>query len=188
MHFSHTFLKNFPGEIVELVKQKYYENFSNKNDLLIQNEVQNLNYKILKAKNIYSEILNYKEFENNILFLISKPKMGMAIIHRDKSRIYTINIPIIVDHEKSDFVIGKHKNISDYGENKETIINGKKALAFNYNEEDYQFIKLDYPILANTGIPHSWTNYSNKHRVIASLSFNNIDTYEEAFKLCEKWI
>jgi hypothetical protein len=25
MHFSHTFLKNFPEEIVELVKQKYNE-------------------------------------------------------------------------------------------------------------------------------------------------------------------
>jgi hypothetical protein len=187
MHFSHTFLKNFPEEIVELVKQKYNEKIGIKNVALIENTVKNIQSDRLKIVNMNCAILNYIEFKPIINFLISKPNMGRAIIHTDKSRGFSLNIPVIVDNKNSSFITGKYNDISKYGGYGKTIIDGKSALDFKYKEKDYEFIKLDYPILINTKIPHSWTNYANEYRVVASLSFNNIEKYEEAFKLCEKW-
>jgi hypothetical protein len=46
---------------------------------------------------------------------------------------------------------------------------------------------MDTPIFINTGLPHSWINDDDEHRVLASL-FLKTEDFEEASRIVDQWV
>lgn len=196
MNKSYVLLPKFPLDIIEYLKKVLNENLDLENLHLLKNDVNNIQGDNLIIKNIKCKVLNYSQFKPEVNLFVSNPNIGMAVIHTDKSRYYSLNIPLIVDNSKSMFVAGRYLNLSEYSRprlyrsNRPStfVIDNKTGMRFSYEPDLYEFVKLSSPILIDTKLPHSWTNYSNEFRIVASLSFINTTTYSQAVKLCNDWI
>jgi hypothetical protein len=182
--FTYKLLKKFPTNIIHNITKVYEANIKGKEPVLKNNvpNVQN-NLKIVLHNFGYMS----SEFHNEVSFLISEPNMGMAKVHIDKSRNFALNIPLKVNNEKSSYIAGKFLNIEDYTDAKKFIIDGKIGYTFDYNPDQYEEVKISNPILINTSLPHSWTNYDDDYRVLASLIFKT-DNMKKALQICENWI
>lgn len=183
--FTYKLLKNFPTSIIHNVTSVYETKVKGKESSL-ENDIPNVqdNLKIVLHDMGYIS----SDFHSKISFLISKPNMGMAKVHIDKSRKFALNIPLKINHEKSSYIAGKYVNIEDYTSPKKFVIDGKVGYTFdNYTPEQYEEIKILNPILINVSLPHSWTNYDDDYRVIASLTFKTEDM-KKALEISERWV
>lgn len=117
--------------------------------------------------------------------------------HTDRGRTVAINIPIKVDLENSTAFFGKHFDLSEYPEpssrqkytfdisTKETKFKAETNTRYlgEYNEDFYDHVDLDCPVLFNPAVPHGGWNRAQDNRVLMSLSFDSM-TYEQAYNKC----
>lgn len=133
-----------------------------------------------------SKVGKYTINIENILFAlnvyVSHPAKKMFDVHKDRNRNIGLNFPIQVDPEKGYLLVMKDENYNALGECVEepSKIKWDGKLISNSlpghrkwpyaKEEDMQKVRFDCPIMLNTSRPHSYVNYSNKFRIIASLN------------------
>lgn len=128
--------------------------------------------------------INIEGIHFGVNVYISPPAKKMFDVHIDRDRKIGFNFPIQVDPEKGYLLVMKDDNYDALGEYISETSNikwGDKFLSkdlpghkkwINAKESDFRKIKFDKPILLNTQRPHSYVNYSNQFRIIASLNTN----------------
>ncbi len=177
-------LERFPKYVLDDISKHFFDNYAD-SVADIQNEVPNIQPH-LRIKTIEYPV-NLPGFLNYVSFFISDPKMGMAIPHTDKSRGYSLNFPIQVDHANSNYLAGVHEDLNQYKGRTTFTIDGKTGTTFEYHPDDFEDVSLTSLTLINTYLPHTWTNYSKNYRVVGSLfmEYNNID---EVYNNIQHWI
>ena len=117
--------------------------------------------------------------------------------HTDRGRTVAINIPIKVDLENSTAFFGKHFDIAEYPEadlqkkytfdlsTKETKFKAETNTRYlgQYNEDFYDTVDLDCPVLFDPCVPHGGWNRAQDKRVLMSLSFDSM-SYKQAYNKC----
>ena len=117
--------------------------------------------------------------------------------HTDRGRKVAINIPIKVDLENSTAYFGKHFDLAEYPEpaswrqytfdlsTKDTKFKAETNTRYlgEYNENFYDHVDLDCPVLFNPCVPHGGWNRAQDKRVLMSLSFDSM-SYEVAYNKC----
>lgn len=179
-------LPNFPQRVTDLLLQKYDEEIGDRGVATCTNQ----NYRHIQPHikmMTFNVDLDLPECYSRIMFLISGPNTGMGIPHTDKSRDFCINVPIRVNGNKTDYIAGKFGSLSDYPDPEPFTIDGKTGLKFGYDEKYFERVKMDTPIFINTGLPHSWINDDDEHRVLASL-FLKTEDFEEASRIVDQWV
>ena len=143
---------------------------------------------------------NFKPFTDEsclIEFYVGNKENYVSNPHTDRGRTVAINIPIKVDLNNSTAFFGKHFDLSEYpapsSRQKYTFDISTKETEFKaetntrylgeYNENFYDHVDLDCPVLFNPAVPHGGWNKSNDSRVLMSLSFDSM-TYEQAYNKC----
>jgi hypothetical protein len=177
-------LNNFPKQPLDGITKYFNHNYAKDIDNIV-NEVPNIQPH-LRIKTIEYPV-NLSGFHNYVSFFISDPKMGMAIPHTDKSRGYSLNFPIRVDHANSNYVAGIHEDLEKYKGRQTFTINDKTGTTFEYHPEDFEDVPLTCMTLINTYLPHSWTNNSSNYRVVGSLFMEYTDINDVLIHT-EQWI
>lgn len=177
-------LENFPKDLLEDISRCFFDHYKQDIENIV-NQVPNTQ-KHLRIITIEYPV-NLPGFLNHVSFFISDPNMGMATVHTDKSRSYSLNFPIQVDHSKSNYIAGLHEDLDKYKGKQFFTIDGKTGTTYDYTPDDFEEVPLTCLTLINTDIPHSWTNYSDDYRVVGSLfmKYNDIDEVSENTK---QWI
>jgi hypothetical protein len=176
-------LENFPKDVLDGISKHYFD-YHKQDVATIENQVPNIQPHLRIVTIDYP--VNLPGFHNYVSFFISDPKMGMATVHTDKSRSYSLNFPIQVDHSNSNYVAGIHTELNQYKGRQTFTINGKTGTTYEYHPEDFEDVALTHATLINTDLPHSWTNYSSDYRVVGSL-FMGYSDINEVMKHVEQW-
>jgi len=112
--------------------------------------------------------------------------------HLDRGRWCAINVPIVVDTDKSCFLTGKYFQLTKY-RRKEDRINyaftteerGPKGF-FHEDEELYDYYNLEKPVIFCTKVPHGYHNNADTNRVLCSITFDK--KWEEVLHLIpQEW-
>jgi hypothetical protein len=131
--------------------------------------------------------INIEGIKFGVNVYISPPAKKMFDVHIDRSRKIGLNFPIQVDLEKGYTLVMKDDDYSVLGEPLPEVTKnirfGDRSLEdkpgdkkwVDVDENVMEKVLMDKPILLNTGRPHSYVNYSNKFRIIASLNNSNED-------------
>jgi len=187
--FRWQYLPRFPPEVLNKVTEYFWSNYPTEEDIAsIPNEIPYIGNTTFA--NMFTEdqlILDHPLLKNAVLFFISKPNSGVSNVHTDKSRDFSINFPIQVDPVKGPFLCGLHKEYKRYIWKETVILDGQESNQFGYREKDFEKVLLDQPILLSTKVPHTWANYSDKHRVIASF-FLKVSELDEAIAVTKDWM
>ena len=142
---------------------------------------------IMQLDKMSSYTIDIEGIQFGLNVYISPPAKKMFDVHIDRTRKIGFNFPIQVDIEKGYTLVMKDDDYSILGEPiqevTKNIIIGNKPLVdkpgdkkwINVDENVMEKVLMDNPILLNTGRPHSYVNYSNKFRIIASLNNSNED-------------
>lgn len=178
-------LPNFPKEIIDNATIKFEKEIGYNN---IEDYPKHPNTIQPHLKMAYFPFdINLEGFKPFIIFLMSPPNSGMGIPHVDKSRKCCINIPIRVNPERGDYIAGRFDNLDMYPKPQLFNLNGKTGLKYEYDKKYFENVRMEYPIFANTSLPHSWINDDDNYRVIAGLYFIDEDI-KNASKIAEQWI
>lgn len=154
--------------------------------------------KFTKRWNYFRE--NFKQLTDEIClieFYVGNKENYNSWPHTDRGRTVAINIPIKVDLENSTAFFGKHFDLSEYPapaswqkytfdiSTKETEFKAETNTRYlgEYNEDFYDHVDLDCPVLFNPCVPHGGWSRAQDNRVLMSLSFVNM-TYEQAYNKC----
>lgn len=187
--FRWQYLPRFPTEVLNKVTEYFWSNYPTEEDIAsIPNEVPYIGN--TSFANMFTEtalVLDHPLLKNAVLFFISEPNSGVSNVHTDKSRDFSINFPIQVDPVKGPFLCGRHKEYKRYVWKETVILDGQESNQFGYREKDFEKVLLDQPILLSTKVPHTWANYSDKHRVIASF-FLKVSELDEAIAVTKDWM
>lgn len=181
-NFTHIKYSNFPEhylrEVYDMSKDCLpegilgveFENIDEEMVLVIQNN---------KFKNASITIENI-HFGLNVY--ISQPAKKMFDVHIDRSRNIGINFPIQLDPNDGCLLVMKDDNYDALGnpiEEPSNIKFGDVSIPKNTpghrkwpdaKEENMERVLFDKPVMLNTKRPHSYVNYTNKFRIIASLN------------------
>ena len=177
-------LPNFPQHVINAVVNKYNKEIGNKVDDYpnqLPTAVSNL-----KVIQVLMDI-DLPEFKPAVLFLISKPNSGLGIPHIDRSRNFSLNIPIQVNPDKGHYIAGRFELLSDYPDPKPRMFGGEITQTYDYDEKYFEKVRMEHPIFINTGLPHSWINDDDQHRVIVNLFLKTKD-FEEASRIVDQWV
>lgn len=177
-------LENFPKDITDGISKRFFDSYS-QHITTIENQVSNIQPH-LRIITINWPV-NLPGFYDYVSFFISDPKMGMATVHTDKSRSYSLNFPIQVDHNNSNYIAGIHTDLDRYKGKQTFTLDGKTGTTYEYHPEDFEDVSLTGMTLINTSLPHSWTNFSSQYRVVGSLFMEYTDI-EEVSKHTQQWI
>lgn len=176
-------LENFPKELLDNISKHFFDNYL-QDIATIENQVPNIQQHLRIVTIEYP--INLPGFLNYVSFFISDPNMGMATVHTDKSRSYSLNFPIQVDHQNSNYVAGIHEDLDRYKGRQTFTIDGKTGTTYEYHPEDFENVSLTTMTLINTDIPHSWTNYSSDYRVVGSLFMEYTDI-NDVYNNVKQW-
>lgn len=142
---------------------------------------------IMQLDKMSSYTIDIEGIKFGLNVYISPPAKKMFDVHIDRTRKIGLNFPIQVDIEKGYALVMKDDDYSILGEpvpevtknikigNKPLIDKPGDKKWVNVDENVMEKVLMDNPILLNTGRPHSYVNYSNKFRIIASLNNSNDD-------------
>jgi hypothetical protein len=138
----------------------------------------------------YESSLDHIPINPTISFLRSPKNMGMAVVHIDSLNLphFGVNIPVKVNHAKSSFFTIKVEHLNDCKEivtaqYQNKLLYQPEAI-FEFEPEKYEEIKLDHPLLVNTIIPHTWSNFDDEERVICRFNFK-FNSIEEVADYCQ---
>ena len=182
--FRWQYLPNFPKEVLNTVTEYFLSEYSTEED------IASITYGKCEFGNMFIAAvpnLDNLFFESSVLFLVSKPNSDLSSIHTDKSRDFSINLPIQVDPIKGPFLCGYHREYKSYKWTETVILNGLESNRFSYREKDFEKVTVDQPLILNTKFPHGWINNSDKHRVIGSFSLK-ADKLDEAIGIVKDWM
>lgn len=126
---------------------------------------------------IKHEIFQEFPFARSVEYYENTPRSN-ASPHLDRGRWCAINVPIIVDTEKSCFLTGKYFQLTKY-RRKEDRVNyafttdedGPKGF-FYEDEELYDYYNLQKPVIFCTKVPHGYRNNADTKRVLCSITFD----------------
>jgi len=204
-NFTNIKFNNFPEHYIHKLKDIAWEvldeGILGDNPTYI-NPSKNIRFIIKNFSHIPFEINGINFFVN---YLITTPNAGMWYTHVDLGREFALNIPIQVNLDKGYVLVCKDGDYSKLGkllddvsevtpeieeiaknrwgvsddDFEEYVKSGKiMKIWINAKESDFEKIYIDKPMILNSQIPHSWVNYDNRFRVVASLSsyenFNDI--------------
>lgn len=150
----------------------------------------------MQLENLGKYIITIEDIQFGLNVYISPPAEKMFDVHIDRSRKMGVNFPIQVDPEKGYLLVMKDDNYDALGEpvnEPPNIRFGDKFLRkdrpghkkwVNVDESAMEKVKMDKPVMLNTARPHSYVNYSNQFRIIASLNTSQTaQQVYESFKL-----
>lgn len=182
--FRWQYLPNFPKEVLNIVTEYFWSKYPTEED------IASIPYGKIDFGNIFAKTvpnLNNLFFQSSVLFLVSKPNSGLSSVHTDKSRDFSINLPIQVDPLLGSLLYGYHREYKSYKWTETVILNGLESNRFSYREKDFEKVSVDQPLILNTKFPHAWINNSDKHRVIGSFSLK-VDNLDEAITIVKDWM
>ena len=142
---------------------------------------------MMQLNKIMSYSIDIEGIKFGVNVYISPPAKKMFDVHIDRTRKIGLNFPIQIDLEKGYTLVMKDDDYSKLGEpipevTKNIRFGGKSLIDkpgdkkwLDVDENVMEKVLMDKPILLNTGRPHSYVNYSNKFRIIASLNNSNED-------------
>lgn len=194
---SNSFVKfeSFDLNIIENLKQIALDSFSyNIFETIFEDELTAPPGPfVLRPENNAYEI-NGVEF--TVAFLSASPAKKMAKVHTDRIRKLGFNIPLQVDVPKGYTLIYTGNNYSELGNSTNQFAwaidgftdFGSRFFDGNFwpdaKEENLTKVFLDQPVIFNTKLPHSFVNYSNKPRILATLTpQKDIDNVNELYEM-----
>jgi len=178
-------LENFPEELhnrlVDIWKKDKWKEITNANPDM-------KHYHLSRDDEIFNEF----PFVSAIQYYETTPHSN-ASPHLDRGRWCAINVPIIVDTEKSCFLSGKYFQLTKY-RSKEvanyaftTNEDGPKG-KFYEDEELFNYYNLKKPIIFSTKVPHGYRNAADTKRVLCSITFRPSKKWEEMIHIIpQQW-
>jgi len=177
-------LPNFPQHITREVKSRCESIIKSLGIENISNDLSTIQSKLtLKSVPV---VIDSEHFADDVILMITKPNSGMGQPHTDKSRHFTINIPIQVEASKGYYIAGIYDSLSEYPKPNVVLLDNKQSCSWDYDESYYENVEMSCPIFINTSLPHSWTNMSDSYRVVAGLRFKTNDL-TEAENIIKEW-
>ena len=165
-------LPKFPQEIIDGVKD-YWHNHRKEEDIFRAyaeailtrlDLTHELDHILAPLKDL--DIVNYG-------YLIAPKDYGIAPPHIDR-RDAALNLPIVVDTEKSFLYADKTRDVYD------------RLYCPEYEEEKFDHYNMESPVILNGRFSHGWANFSSERRVLFTMSF--MTPYDEVVKtLPNEW-
>ena len=141
---------------------------------------------------IQHEIFKEFPFARSVEYYSNTPH-SEASPHLDRGRWCAINVPIIVNTEKSCFMAGKYFHLTKY--RRKTHLDDSYAFTtpedgpkgFYYEDEElFNYYNLEKPVIFCTKVPHGYHNDCDTERVLCSITFEK--KWEEMLHLIpQEW-
>jgi hypothetical protein len=190
-NYTHVFFNKFPEELTETL-MNYYRAYGIGEGVEPSWKQTTDSYSVGKwyPFSLKNKVLDWNGMSFGISFLVSYPNIGLYTVHTDRRRDFAFNVPIKVDNEKSKVLVMADDDLSKCGPMSTEL--GRDGHEGHYwheaVESNFSNLNFQAPMLLNTSKPHSWTNYSNELRVVATLSAYRQFTVQDVYQAFKEYI
>lgn len=142
-----------------------------------------------RSHEIYDIVGSHFTRPFKLMILRNPPNCGLGPVHTDGSRFGCLNFPIKVDLDNSAFFTAREgSNPTIRPPHIGEPIN-KDALRFFYEPEKYLYYNIRKPICISTKVAHGAYNYSDDERILLSLAFPDLESYEDILdQVPKEWL